>query len=210
MDWDKDIFYAINGLAGQSSVLDHVMLFLSPPGNLLFPIILAVGYWLWKNWREALIGSAFLGGLIAFADFVGAQIKHAVARPRPCKALENVQELVGCGGTFSFPSNHAVNTATAAAFFQVLYPRTGWISWPLVGLIGISRVYLGGHYLTDVFGGWVLGGLLGTAVGIFLIRWSVFRPQASGDLGVEAQSIPSVNGGVGEELRDGPSPRSEG
>jgi undecaprenyl-diphosphatase len=92
--------------------------------------------------------------------------------------LADVHQLLGCGGAFSFPSNHAANTASAAAFFQVLYPKSGWIGWPLVAAIGIARVYIGAHYLTDVVGGWIVGGLIGASVAWFLRRWSRFRPVA--------------------------------
>ncbi len=177
MDWDVELFYAINSLAGRSSFFDLVMVFLSSPGNLYVPGFLAFAYWFWANRREALIGSASLAALIGLSDFLGAQVKHLVARPRPCQLLERVHEVVGCGGAFSFPSNHAVNTAAAATFFQVLYPTTGWISWPLVVLIGFGRVYLGGHYITDVLGGWGIGALGGFAAGFALTRWQTFRPS---------------------------------
>jgi undecaprenyl-diphosphatase len=63
-----------------------------------------------------------------------------------------------------------MNTAAAAAFFQVLYPRSGWISWPLVAAIGLSRVYIGAHYATDVAGGWIIGGAIGGAAAWLLRR----------------------------------------
>lgn len=175
MDWDVTLFRTINDLAGQSALLDEVMIQLGRPGQLTAPILLAFGYWIWCHRREALIGGPTLALLIVIVDFIGAQVKHLAARPRPCQALNQVHELVGCGGTFSFPSNHAVNTAAAAAFLQVLYPATGWVTWPLVLLIGVSRVYTGGHYVTDVAGGWVLGGAFGAATAFGLLRWSGFR-----------------------------------
>ncbi|MGH7254523.1 MAG: phosphatase PAP2 family protein [Nitrospirales bacterium] len=177
MGWDLAWFEAINGLAGRAAWLDGLMLLVTRPGNLVLPVGLMLGYWVWTTRREAVIGAPVLLALIGFADFIGAQLKHAVGRPRPCAGLLQIQDLVGCGGTFTFPSNHAVNTAAAAAFLQVLYPNTGWVAWPVVLLIGVSRVYVGAHFPTDVLAGWLLGGLLGLAVAVPLSAWQRFRRQ---------------------------------
>lgn len=176
MNWDEALFRAINGLAGQSATLDRFMVELAKPGNLFYPIVFAAAYWLWRNRRECVIGSAVLAGVIGATDALGTHLKGLVQRPRPCLTLPEVQQLLGCGGAFSFPSNHAANTTAAAAFFQILYPRSGWISWPLVLAIGLSRVYIGAHYPTDVIGGWVVGGLVGVGAAWLLRGWSRFRP----------------------------------
>ncbi|MEP7152723.1 MAG: phosphatase PAP2 family protein [Nitrospira sp.] len=191
MNWDESIFRAINGIAGQSATLDWLMVEFAKPGNLFYPIILAAGYWLWRNRRECLIGSVMLAGVIGATDALGTQIKGFVQRPRPCLTLPEVHKLLGCGGAFSFPSNHAANTAAAAAFFQILYPRSGWFSWPLVSAIGLSRVYIGAHYLTDVMGGWVVGGLIGAGVAWFLRNWSRFRPVPAQDTARSAPQAPT-------------------
>lgn len=191
MNWDESIFRAINGIAGQSAMVDWLMVELAKPGNLFYPIILAGGYWLWRNRRECLIGSVMLAGVIGATDALGTQIKGFVQRPRPCLTLPEVQKLLGCGGAFSFPSNHAANTAAAAAFFQILYPQSGWFSWPLVLAIGLSRVFIGAHYLTDVIGGWVVGGLIGAGVAWFLCNWSRFRPVPAQVTALSAPQAPT-------------------
>ncbi len=170
MNWDQTFFLAINGLAEQSALADGAMLMLARPTSLFVPGLLAFGYWVWWDRRQALLGTLTLAGLFLFGDLLGAQIKHLTARVRPCHILTGIHQLTGCGGTFSFPSNHALNTAAAAAFAQVLYPVTGWVTWPIVAAVGFARVYVGAHYVTDVLGGWVIGGVLGVGAACLLLR----------------------------------------
>jgi undecaprenyl-diphosphatase len=155
--------------------MDWLFLYVSDPDVLWIPGILLGMYWLWLSSREALIGASALAASILLLDALGAQIKHLVARPRPCMSMSGLHQLQACGKTFSFPSNHAINTAAAAAFLQVLYPRSGWISWPIVALVGVARVYIGAHYVTDVLGGWVIGGLCGAGIAWLLLQWPQFR-----------------------------------
>lgn len=135
------------------------------------PVLIGFGYWFCKNRRQALAGAVVLGCLIGSADFLGLQLKNMVARPRPCRALPEVQKPIRCGRAPSFPSNHAVSSAATATFFQILFPATGWICWPLVGIIGASRIFLGAHYPTDVFGGWILGAALAWTVMAVVGKW---------------------------------------
>jgi membrane-associated phospholipid phosphatase len=177
MSWDESLFRAVNGLAGRASIIDQFFLIVGNRSTFYIPLALAIIYWIWSNRREALLGGAFLGGVIGLVDLLSGQLKWVVERVRPCRALSNIVavEPGGCGGLFSFPSSHAMNTATAAAFLHVLYPRSGWVSWPLVGLIGFSRVYVGAHYVTDVLGGWMIGGLFGAGAAWLLLRFSGVR-----------------------------------
>lgn len=180
MTLDESLFLAINGLAGRSELFDQMFLRLSATSTFYLPVALAAGYWIMRRRWEALLGGPFLAGAVGLADFVGGQLKWVVERVRPCHAIHEAVVVGGsaCGRLFSFPSNHAANTAAAAAFLQVLYPRTGWVSWPVVALVGLSRVYLGAHYVTDVLGGWVLGGMAGAGIAWALLQWPRFRSAA--------------------------------
>lgn len=179
MGVDEALFLAINGMAGQLEAADHFFLQLGHRSTLYLPGACAIAYWIWSNRREALLGGPVLGGAVGLTDFVGGQLKWVFERVRPCRALAEAVKIEpsGCGGLFSFPSNHAANTAAIAAFLQVLYPKSGWVTWPIVALVGFARVYIGAHYVTDVFGGWMLGGVLGGGAAFALLQWPRFRQK---------------------------------
>jgi undecaprenyl-diphosphatase len=179
MNWDESLFRAINTIAGHASWFDHAMIAAGWRDTYTFPIALTVLYWLWKNWRETLVGSVALAGLVGAVDATSTYIKQLVQRPRPCAALSGVTLVEQpCGGLSSFPSNHAANTAAVAAFLNVLYPKSGWITWPIVGLVGFARVYVGAHYVTDVIAGWLIGGVCGAGVAWLLLQWPKFRRRS--------------------------------
>jgi len=100
-----------------------------------------------------------------------ALLKHIFDRPRP--ALAYFVETSG-----SFPSGHA---AISVAFYGMLFYiawRLRWLGPTKAGLlavttafvIGLSRVYLIEHYLSDVVNGWLVGGLW-LVIGIAVAEW---------------------------------------
>lgn len=93
-------------------------------------------------------------------------LKEAFARPRPLLA-----EALVFPSSWSFPSGHALASTVFWGALLLLVPagrnrRLGWVAaTSLVALVALSRVYLGAHYLTDVFAGMAEGGAwLGLAV----------------------------------------------
>lgn len=109
-----------------------------------------------RRWTE--FGVLLAGMALTSIGF--HEIKDAVDRPRP------PEPLVDSSGS-SFPSGHAANSMLYVwlAVMIVLRLRPGMAratavvvtGFVLTALVGLSRVYLGVHYLSDVSGGWAVG-----------------------------------------------------
>ncbi|MDD4973811.1 MAG: phosphatase PAP2 family protein [Bacteriovorax sp.] len=98
---------------------------------------------------------------------IGNIIKQIFRRKRPFQAMANLESLVYSPKDDSFPSLH---TASTTAFFTALllihHPWALWVGvW--AAIVTFSRLYLGVHYLSDLFGGILLGIFCGYLVLIF-------------------------------------------
>ncbi|WP_332689384.1 phosphatase PAP2 family protein [Bosea sp. (in: a-proteobacteria)] len=104
-------------------------------------------------------------GLIATvlaAVVMSTLLKIAIGRERP-----DIVEHAALTFTASFPSGHAFLSAVVllsiAGFVGIASRRADisriclWTAWIMIVAIGVSRVYLGVHWPSDVLGGWCLG-----------------------------------------------------
>ena len=135
-------------------------------GNVLVPVDLAVfGYLLSQKRRT---GALFWTASVTGASVLNLLAKQFFERSRPGLWLSIAPEP-----TFSFPSGHAMNSLAAAGAILVLtWDSTERVKIAVglscfVLLVGISRVYLGVHFPSDVIAGWASSALWITLVAIF-------------------------------------------
>ena len=112
---------------------------------------------------------------VVFAQVASEGLKHLIARPRPL--LVPHLDLVASA---SFPSGHAMMspvvyltlTVVLAAGAERRSVRVLLVGSAvlLVAAIGVTRVYLGVHWPTDVVAGWVLGSAIALAACYALLR----------------------------------------
>src|SRR3954464_626992 len=145
--------------------LDAVMTAASSRIVLLAIAALAAIY-LWLRSPHRALAAALLGVAIGAADLLTVRVvKPQVGRERPCKAdPAHVAHPLGCGRGESFPSSHASDSAAAAVIFAWAAPRLSMLGVAVALITGISRVYFGVHWPTDVLAGWALGAAVGWAL----------------------------------------------
>lgn len=153
--FDAGAFRAINGAV--YPVLDVVMPFITNKANFYGVIIFAVAVILVKERKKGAQGLGFLIMAVLLSDFIANLLKHAVGRLRPCNAFDGVRLLVGCTGSFSFPSGHATTIFAAMVFLSVRYKRYAPAFMAMAVSVAYSRVYVGVHYPLDTVGGALLG-----------------------------------------------------
>lgn len=117
--------------------------------------VAALVFWRRQCRREAVL----VGVTMAGAAVLSGGIKLLVHRARPSVGVP----VAGADG-YAFPSGHALTSIVAAGLLLLVWPALGRRSLVVAALtaavaaVGFSRLALGVHYLSDVLGGWLLGG----------------------------------------------------
>ncbi len=157
--WLTEIFFWITML-GQWEII------------LSLTIIVSALIWFW---RKPLFLSPFLL-TVGSAAALSALGKIVIQRPRPLEVAVFQERF------FSFPSGHATIVVALYGFLAYLVFRFSakwqnkvnavFFSAVIIAAVGISRLYLGAHYLSDVIGGYFLGAMCLLA-GISLTEWLI-------------------------------------
>ncbi|SMF19697.1 undecaprenyl-diphosphatase [Paenibacillus barengoltzii] len=144
--------------------LDRILKGLTHLGSAVFTITLTLsvvlfttGVWQRAGWHSLIA--------LSVSHLLAVVIKKRFQRTRPYEALQNVRISVHPLKDYSFPSGHT--TAAFSTFIPLLYaaPGLAQLLLPLACIVGLSRIYLGVHYPSDV----LAGGLLGAATALLVV-----------------------------------------
>ena len=147
------------------------------PQSILVTVLIAYTLYLYGLHWEAVMSllAAISSGTI------NSLVKGIIQRPRPGADLVDVFEVLM---SFSFPSGHVM-------FYTILFGFSSYLQFTLLKasiwrriilgvfgifilLVGISRIYLGQHWASDVLGAYLLGSLILVGV-ILLYQWGKTR-----------------------------------
>lgn len=168
---DLEILYLLNRTIAHPT-LDVIMSALTSVWTWMPVYIIAGVYLLWKRKLQGLILLLASIALVILCDQLAQHVmKPLFARSRPCAKVNGdllidwIRLPIGERFGYSFPSSHALNNAAVAVFFSHAIGSRKLFFWLIAAalLIGISRIYLGLHYPSDVLGGIAIGAVLGVA-----------------------------------------------
>ena len=175
---DLGILYFFNRTLA-SPAMDAIMSALTSVWWWMPIYVIAGVYLLWRHrWRGAIVLLAAVIVVVFTDQFAQLVLKPLVSRDRPCAEIDGMRVVewirlpIGMRHGPSFPSSHALNNAAVALFFAFVF-RSWKLASVLLGaalLIGISRLYLGLHYPSDILGGMLLGSIIGTGFAMLYRR----------------------------------------
>ena len=147
-------------------------------GVVPFDILLVLGLAMARKLREGLFAGIALTG----SALLNLGTKQLFGRERP-----TLWESIAPESTFSFPSGHAMGSMTLACVLVLLAWHTRWRWWValpaavFVVMVGLSRVYLGVHFPSDILAGWAAA--LAWVVACYLLVFRGERPWRTGSAG---------------------------
>lgn len=154
--WDSQIALGIHSLS--APWLDRLMTIITWTGFELVIVftLLLVGWFVWhQKQRHAL----FTVIAVAGAALTGGLLKVIFQRARPT-IFTPLYEAT----SYSFPSGHTLTAVGLYGFLAILLWRSGRrglavasVLW--AGLVGVSRIYLGVHYPSDVLASFAVGAI---------------------------------------------------
>lgn len=147
----------------QTRYLDVFMFRVTDLGGAIFSSLILLLFFALGNNNIKLIGfEAFIA--LAISQAFAHSLKRVLSRERPYKIIEQLNTYGIDLNDYSFPSGHTTASFSIATTIAINIPRLSLLVFILAMVVGISRIYLGVHYPTDV----AVGILLGFTVALFI------------------------------------------
>ncbi|MFH1778850.1 MAG: phosphatase PAP2 family protein [Candidatus Omnitrophota bacterium] len=157
-DFDIWFFHFFNSVI-KNPFLDIVMPPITILGDRKFAFPLCLLSWIiWRKDKKRLAAILVISLLLTVGSV--DLLKYLINRPRPGEALSGIFVMGQVGAGFSFPSAQAAVAFVLASVFSSAYKKLTIALFILATLVGISRIYLGLHYPSDV----IIGAVVGIAV----------------------------------------------
>lgn len=155
-----------------NTFLDYLMPAITSSDNWTIPIILLILFLAFRCGKKGRIALVIIVICLGTTDALCAQVlKPFFQRLRPSHlSIEGLNLLVGKGGKWSMPSNHAANIFALSTILSYFYERFKFPLYLFSVVIAISRVYVGVHYPSDILIGSFVGYLIGwTTISMWVI-----------------------------------------
>ncbi|MCY6485693.1 phosphatase PAP2 family protein [Clostridium aestuarii] len=144
-------------------ILDYIMFPITYLGSILFSVLFCIITILTPNKTIHSLGINSCISLVCSSAVVRL-IKTSVNRIRPFLKISNLKINKIEIDNYSFPSGHTTAAFSMAVTTSLFYPSMTQGSIFLACCVGISRMYFGVHYPTDVLAGTFLGTITSVSV----------------------------------------------
>lgn len=192
MEVDAAVSEALYAGDDRARALDRLLEVLTAPGLTAFRLLLAVPVFVVLVRRRRMRLAAWVMAAVVLVAPITALLKDYFGRVRP-----DFDEGGARYESLSYPSGHSSGVATMVVVGLVLaWPllsagaRRAWLAAgvALVLIVGLTRMWLGVHYLSDVVGGWSLG-----------LAWTLLTALLLGALPGGRAALAPAAAGDGEE-----------
>ena len=165
-----DFFINLINSKIKNKYLDKIMYRVTDLGGAIFTSIFAMGLLVFGSKEIKMIGLEAMIALF-FGQIFVQSLKRLLSRERPYKILEHLHTFGIELRDYSFPSGHTTASFSLATTLAVNLPKLAILVLLLALLIGMSRIYLGVHYPTDVVAGIILGVFASLTIHIYFLQF---------------------------------------
>ncbi|OGS22478.1 MAG: hypothetical protein A2252_01425 [Elusimicrobia bacterium RIFOXYA2_FULL_39_19] len=143
-----------------SDICDGFMIFMTMlgDGRVIIPMVGLILYF--HDKKNFKYNFTYFMTILIIGGLVIQILKYIFNRPRPLQRIHDIKLLSPEMREHGFPSGHTQAIFTSAVFLSKTIKKRAWIFFAVAMVVGISRIYVGVHYLSDVIAGAIIGIIL--------------------------------------------------